>query len=144
MNFRYRKFPLNPKENPNFKRKSSLRPIIQIDFETKKGNFSYLVLIDSGADFCVFHGEIGERLGFDVTKGDELTFHGTSGEAQKAYFHNVSFKIGGIEHKAYIGFSYEMKSLPYGILGQDGFFDKWRIRFEYDKENIELKEVINS
>ncbi len=83
-----------------------------------------------------------ERLGLDVVKGDELIFHGTSGESQKAYFHNVSFKIGGVQHKAYIGFSYEMKSLPYGILGQDGFFDKWRIRFEYDKENVELKEVI--
>jgi len=63
MNFKYRKFPLDPKENPDFKRKSSLRPIIQIDFETEKGNFGYLVLIDSGADFCVFHGEIGKGWG---------------------------------------------------------------------------------
>lgn len=30
---------------------------------------SYFCLIDSGADFCVFHGKIGEMLGLDVRKG---------------------------------------------------------------------------
>ncbi len=137
MNFKYRKFPLDPLRNPDFKRKSSLRPVIQIDFE----KFGYTVLIDSGADFCVFHAEIGEKLGLDVLKGDGLTFYGTSGQAQKAYFHNISFKIGGHLHNAYVGFSYEMKSLAYGILGQDGFFNKWVVKFEYSKENIEIKEI---
>ncbi len=144
MNFKYRKFPLDPIKNPDFKRKSSLRPVIQIDFETKNDNFGYLVLIDSGADFCVFHAEIGEKLELDVLKGDELTFYGTSGQAQKAYFHNISFRIGGHLHNAYVGFSYEMKSLAYGILGQNGFFDKWVIKFEYSKENVEIKEISKS
>jgi len=36
-----------------------------------------------------------------------------------------------------------MKSLAYGILGQDGFFDKWVVKFEYSKENIEIKEIFN-
>lgn len=76
MNFKYRKYPLDPLKNPNFKKKSSIRPVIQIDFETKSGGFGYLVLLDSGADYCVFHAEIGEKLGLDVVKGDELTFLG--------------------------------------------------------------------
>jgi predicted aspartyl protease len=144
MNFKYRKFPLDPLKNPDFRRKSSLRPVIQIDFETENGGFGYLVLIDSGADFCVFHAEIGEKLGLNVLDGDKLTFYGTSGQPQKAYFHNISFKIGGHLHNAYVGFSYEMKSLAYGILGQDGFFNKWVIKFEYLKETIEIKETFKS
>lgn len=144
MNFKYRKYPLDPQKNPNFKKKSSSRPVIQIDFETKNGGFGYFVLLDSGADYCVFHAEIGEKLGLDVLKGDELTFFGTSGQPQKAYFHNIEFQIGGNTHKAYTGFSYDMKSLAYGILGQDGFFDKWIVKFEYSKENIEIKEIFNS
>lgn len=78
---------------------------------------------------------------FDIKSGKQLVFYGTSGEPQKAYFHKVSFKIGGITHTCITGFSYEMEKLAYGILGQDGFFNKWEVKFEYHKENIELKEA---
>ena len=33
-----------------------------------------LALIDSGADYCIFHATIGEQLGLDITKGKELIF----------------------------------------------------------------------
>lgn len=142
MNFRYRKFPIDPNNCPFSEKKSSLRPVIQINFENPKGNFGYFVLIDSGADYCLFHASIGEQLGLDIKKGKALTFFGTSGEPQKAYFHKISFKIGGHDHVAEVGFSYEMEGLAYGILGQDGFFNKWTVKFEYQKENIELKQII--
>jgi len=38
MNFRYRKFPVDRNNCPFPNKKSSLRPIIQIDFETQLGN----------------------------------------------------------------------------------------------------------
>ena len=141
MNFKYKKFPVNPENCPFPNKKSSLRPIIQIEFETPAGNFNYFVLIDSGADYCMFHAKIGEELGLDIQSGKSITFYGTSGEPQKAYFHKVTFKVGGIEHTCEVGFSYEMEKLPYGLLGQDGFFDKWTVKFEYHKENAELKEI---
>ncbi len=71
-----------------------------------------------------------------------MIFYGTSGEPQKAYFHNISFKIGGNIHECEVGFSYDMEKLAYGLLGQYGFFNKWRVRFEYDKENVEIKQII--
>jgi hypothetical protein len=80
-------------------------------------------------------------LGLDIKAGLQLTFYGTSGEPQKVYFHKIKFKIGGHEHFAKVGFSYEMENLAYGILGQDGFFDRWNIKFEYQKENIELRQI---
>lgn len=139
MNFRYRKFPVDQDNCPFPNKKSSLRPVIQIDLDGTSGEFGYLVVIDSGADYCIFHATVGEQIGLDIKKGIPLTFYGTSGEPQKAYFHKVSFKIGGHKHTANVGFSYEMDKLAYGILGQDGFFDQWTIKFEYSKENIELK-----
>lgn len=78
----------------------------------------------------------------DVKSGRQITFRGTSGSEQKAYFHEITFKIGGHFHTAEIGFSYDMNSVPYGLLGQDGFFNKWIVKFEYQKENIEIKEII--
>ena len=142
MDFKYRKFPVDPNNYPFPGKKSALRPVIQIDLEYPAGKFGYLVLIDSGADYCIFHASIGELLELDIKAGKPLTFHGTSGEPQIAYFHQIEFKIGGHSHKCDVGFSYEMEGLPYGILGQVGFFDKWIVKFEYHKENVELKEII--
>ncbi len=141
MNFRYRKFPIDKENCPFPNKKSSLRPVIQIDFYGTNGGFGYLVLIDSGADYCLFHATVGEQLGLKIKSGTPLTFYGTSGEPQKAYFHTITFKIGGHEHTAKVGFSYEMEKLAYGILGQDEFFDQWVIKFEYHKENVELKRI---
>lgn len=143
MNFKYRKFPIDTKNCPFPNKKSSLRPVIQIDFETSKGKFGYLVLIDSGADYCIFHAKMGELLELDIKSGTPLTFYGTSGQPQKAYFHNIEFKIGGHKHKCKVGFSYDMEKLAYGLLGQDGFFDKWLIQFEYHKENVDLRKIAN-
>lgn len=141
MDFKYQKFPVDPKNCPFPNKKFSLRPIVRIDFETSKGNFGYHVLIDSGADYCVFHATVGEQLGLDIRSGILLTFYGTSGKPQKCYFHKITFKIGGHDHSCYVGFSYEMEQLAYGLLGQDGFFDKWIVKFEYKKGNVELKEI---
>ncbi|OGM77332.1 hypothetical protein A2188_01120 [Candidatus Woesebacteria bacterium RIFOXYA1_FULL_43_9] len=141
MDFEYKKFPTNLNNCPFPGKKSSLRPVIQIDFETKKGKFGYLALIDSGADYCMFHALVGEELGLDIKSGRLLTFFGTSGEPQKAYFHKVTFSIGGHSHTCEVGFSYDLEKLAYGLLGQDGFFDKWIVKFEYHKENVELKEI---
>ena len=143
MNFRYRKFPVDTKNCPFPNKKSALRPVIQIDFETPSGNFGYLVLIDSGADYCIFHASIGEQLGINIKSSKPLTFFGTSGEPQKAYFHEVTFKIGGHSHTCGVGFSYDMEKLAYGLLGQDGFFNKWMVKFEYQKENIDLREIVS-
>src|SRR3990167_3272093 len=143
MDFKYRKFPVDHNNCPFPNKKSSLRPVIQVDFETSSGKFGYLVLIDSGADYCIFHATVGEQLGLDITSGKPLTFFGTSGEPQKAYFHEITFKIGGHPHTCEVGFSYDMEKLAYGLLGQDGFFNKWVVKFEYQKENVELRETVS-
>lgn len=143
MNFCYRKFPFDPRNNPFPNKKSALRPVIQIDFETRNGNLGYLVLIDSGADYCIFHAQVGEQLGIEVESGTKLTFFGTSGAPQVAYFHEVTFKVGGHAHTCQVGFSYEMNQLAYGILGQDGFFNKWTVKFEHHKENIDIREIVS-
>ena len=139
MDFRYQKFPVDSNNCPFPDKKSALRPVIQIDFDTPTGSFGYLVLVDSGADYCIFHASVGEELGLDITKGVPLVFFGTSGEPQKAYFHQVTFKVGGHSYTCKVGFSYDMDKLAYGLLGQDGFFDNWIVKFEYHKGNVEIK-----
>ncbi len=116
-----------------------LRPVIDVRLLWNHQSTQYRVLIDSGADFCIFHSEVAEVLEIPVTRGKQITFYGTSGTPQVAYFHDIQIEVGGWPMDLYCGFSSDMKSLPYGILGQTGFFDQFKIEFDYQAKRIELK-----
>src|SRR3989339_733257 len=90
------------------------RPVIDIRLLWNHKSTQYRVLIDSGADFCIFHSEVAEVLEIPLTKGKKITFYGTGGTPQTAYFHDIEIEIGGWPMKLYCGFSSEMKSLSYG------------------------------
>lgn len=134
----YKTFPAKPIE-PFPNRTSVTRPVVDILLLFDKKSVKYSALIDSGADYCIFHAEMADLLGLEVKKGEKLTFFGTSGEPQIAYFHTVQIELAGWSMELYCGFSYDMQSLPYGILGQTGFFDRFKLEFDYVNKRIELK-----
>ncbi|MDP3741367.1 MAG: retropepsin-like aspartic protease [bacterium] len=139
MKFRYFKFPLP--ERSDFFGHSILKPIIPIGLTVGGEPFDYSALIDSGADFCIFDASIAEALGLNVRSGNRISFSGVqeAGGAE-AYLHDVTILIGGARHKISIGFSYDIAKEGYGILGQKGFFDIFTVKFDYQKEEIEIKE----
>jgi hypothetical protein len=139
LKFKYTPFPATRSEAfPN--RISALRPVINIRLLFDNKSVKYPVLLDSGADFCIFHAEIGEGiLGIPVKTGKKLVFFGTGGAPQEAYFHTIAIDLGGYDFQLYCGFSYEMKTLPYGILGQVGFFDLFKVEFDYKGKQIVFK-----
>lgn len=142
MKFPYKKFPAKPIA-PFPDRKGILRPVISarvINPTKPEKSIRYETLIDSGADYCIFHADIGKSIGLDIKLGPEMDFYGTGGVKQKAYFHEVLLEIGGWEFNSNVGFSYDIKTLPYGILGQIEFFNFFEVRFDFPKETIELKQ----
>ena len=139
LKFKYKKIPLAAKL-PLFGF-SILRPIIPVQLFGKGDKINYEILLDSGADTCVFDGSIGELLGLDVATGTPVQFSGVqNATAGQAYLHNVDLSIGG--HKLAIPaiFSFDLSSRGYGILGQRGFFDIFSVKFDYQREEIELKQ----
>jgi hypothetical protein len=138
MKFRYQK--IAAKESEAFpERKFILRPVILIILEHEDKKVGYKALIDSGADYNIFHAAVGEILGLDIKSGKKEIFGGISGEKLTAYFHLVEAKIGGWSYKLYCGFSYDIPPFGYGVLGQKGFFDNFIVKFDLLKEEIELK-----
>lgn len=141
MKFKYRRIDLCPPAD--FFGKFILKPIIPI--KVSRGDFvvKYAALIDSGADFCIFDAGIGEYLGLNIKLGIEVEFGGIQNAAPaKAYLHQVNLEIGGIQFKVDIGFSYDISDRGYGIFGQKGFFDLFSVKFDLQKEDIELKERV--
>ena len=141
MKFKYRKFDLSP--SSDFFGKFILKPIIPIKISREENIVKYAALIDSGADFCIFDAGIGEYLELDIKSGIEVGFGGIQNVGSaKAYLHQVNLEIGGIQFKTDVGFSYDISDRGYGIFGQKGFFNKFVVKFNLQKEDIELKERI--
>lgn len=141
MKFQYRKFPSSP--NAAFPSKKQIaRPVIPVEVQYKGKKIKYLSLIDSGADFCIFHAEIGEAVGINVKQGNKLEFYRITGEKEEAFFHDIVISIGGHEKKCYCGFTYQFSKnkMPYGVLGQKGFFNLFKVSMDYRNGQIELKE----
>lgn len=138
LRFSYQSFHAEPIEAfPQ--RRVVFRPVIDVRLLWNNESTRYRVLIDSGADFCIFHSEVADVLKIPVTSGKRLMFYGTGGTPQTAYFHNVHIEVGGWLMELYCGFSWDMQSLPYGLLGQTGFFDRFKIEFDYQSKRVELK-----
>ena len=143
MKFPYEKFPGPPiRSHPD--RKGVLRPTIPVCLVNKQtgAETQYLALIDSGADYCICHASIGEVIGLDIRSGRVMDYWGIGGIKQQAYFHDIVLSVGGWKFDCYVGFSYDFDGgqMPYGVLGQDGFFDKFKVVLDRRKLEIEIKE----
>ena len=139
MKFEYLKFPL-PKRSALFGT-VLFKPIIPIQVSYCDKKLRYAALIDSGADFCIFDGAVGEQIGVDVRSGPKEIFGGIQERGgAEAFLHEIVLNVGGWDYKTVVGFSYDIAKHGFGVLGQKGFFDIFSIKFDLAKEDIEIKE----
>jgi len=115
-----------------------LKPIIPIGLLFNGKLIKYEALIDSGSDFNIFNAEIGEILGINIRSGKEVKFSGIAGEPFEVYLHNLTLEVGGWQYKIVAAFSYKISPYGFGILGQKGFFDLFRVKFIFSKGIIEI------
>lgn len=139
MKFPYQKLPGDPSEAFP-KTKYIPRPVIPIHIINDDKRVGYHVLIDSGADYCIFHASIGEVIGLKIRNDKKMFFWGTGGVKQTAYFHHVHIEVGGYRHPCYAGFSYDFEKMPYGVLGQNEFFDVFTVLFDKVKGRVEIRQ----
>jgi len=131
MQFPYKKFKLADGTE-------LLKPIIPIGLLFNGKQIRYEALIDSGADFNIFNAEIGEILGINIRDGKKVQFSGIAGEPFEVYLHNLTLEVGGWQYKIISGFSYKISPYGFGILGQKGFFDLFKIKFIFSRGIIEI------
>lgn len=121
------------------------RPIIPITvtrFNEDKDEISekIMVLIDSGADFCMFSGEFGELLNIAVKKGVPFDFFGVGGSVIKGYVHRIGLSVDSMPViNVDAVFSYGLNDQSLGIVGQKCFFDHYSINFRYRQGEIIIK-----
>ncbi|MEK7116902.1 MAG: retropepsin-like aspartic protease [Patescibacteria group bacterium] len=120
---------------------SILRPVIEITLKNQNKYIRYEVLVDSGADLCLFDEEIGSYLGINIKKGKPKEVFGVGGKCSLFYVHPITIEVGGWPFEINAGFmpSVAGKVMPYGLVGQNGFFENFIIKFDLLKEEIEVR-----
>ena len=100
---------------------------------------SIISLVDSGADACLFHSSIADRLGIDVRSVKPTEFDGIAeGISVQVYFHPVHLQIQGFTEKVEISAGFTDSNSVYGLLGQAGFFENYQVIFERYKGRFEI------
>ncbi len=116
-----------------------LRPVIPVQIKSGERSFGYDLLIDSGADINVFGLDIAEALGIEVESGVTAEVIGATGEPMDVYIHPIELTVGGHTFTAQVAFM--SASNPFGLAGQRGFFDQFRITFNLPEEELELEPI---
>ncbi len=115
------------------------RPIIPVTLRFNKIEFNYLALLDSGADFNIFHSDIAKILKIDLSKlKNHVDFSGINGKGV-GYFTSIDVGVkNDFVKNTPVIFSRDISDSGYGILGQQGFFNNFEIEFNYKTKKIFL------
>jgi hypothetical protein len=98
-------------------------------------------IIDSGATFCQFHADLGQAIGIEIEKGDVMESMGIAGPSQM-YMHDITLYIPGGPVKIKAGFS---RILPTaGLLGMNGFFEHFIVKFDPAALRCELERIFQA
>lgn len=113
-----------------------LRPIIQVRFHYKKIFVIDEALIDSGADWCIFDAGLLDILKLPVNR--KINFQGIGREKLTGFKSKVSLIIADKKLEIDVIFSPDLGPFSYGVLGQKGFFDNFRICFDKLRLQVEI------
>ena len=115
-------------------------PLIRVHLinrQTKQMFPDYTSLVDSGASLCIFHAAIGEKIGLNIQSGRKGILKGVTVGTGVQFIHEISLVCGSHSFNTEVGFSYDL-DMPWGLLGQQGFFDKFRVCFDKSKSEFEI------
>ena len=133
LRFPYVRFPVS---DPFTKRQSVVyRPVIPVILHSRKMALTCQALIDSGADECIFSGEVAFALGFPLLQGKPRVFAGIGGSVI-GYLHPTTLHLGRVRFACPIYYSDEWNHLRFGLLGQVGFLSHFGISLDYRAKQI--------
>ena len=116
------------------------QPLIEVElFGAKNSVKIENALIDSGADYCLFNLQYALHIGVELKTCKTVSFTGIGGlnnpvlaymttlELQPKHLNKIKILIGFVDSDS-----------VNALLGQVGFFDEYRIRFERDHQTFEI------
>lgn len=111
--------------------------MVEIEISGPRGRQKMLALVDSGADRSLFNSEIATAIGLDLRKAETSSVTGVTGQQPIFLVEELEVRV---EHLDPIKVPASFIDSPFvgALLGQDGFFDTYRIKFEKDHDAFEI------
>lgn len=131
------KYPYLGESPLNTQRKTIKRPVVMVEFFGKKGSKKLLALVDSGADISLLNIGVAELLGIDLSKAVRGRTIGISG-GQETWLSTIEIQVENQEERITIPVQFIDSPHVDALLGQEGFFDHYRIKFEKDHDTFEI------
>ncbi|MFL5587436.1 MAG: hypothetical protein ACJ8DI_07235 [Ktedonobacteraceae bacterium] len=98
-----------------------------------------LALVDSGADFCLFDGELSYLLDIDLTKLEKMSLSGVAGAAE-GYIAHIEIGVEDTFFPVPVDFWFDFSPKGFGgVIGQIGFFDTFIVQFDRASKTVVLK-----
>jgi hypothetical protein len=113
------------------------RPVVEV--ELSRGNITrkFLALIDSGADQIMMPAAIAEVFGIDREDCPQRNSMGISMEPLAGFVSTLGFRIQHQKEMFEAPVVFIEPEIPV-LLGREGFFDAYRIKFEQDHDTFEI------
>lgn len=133
MKFRYSQ-TLSTRLDGRFK----FRPIIKIELIGDKEKIQAFGLIDSGADNIMLNVQYAKALGIKLDKNKKLNFRGIGRGEVETYIALIKYKVEYFPYTISTQVVFIDSENVDILLGQEGFFDYFRVKFEKDNQTFEL------
>ena len=119
------------------------RPVLEIELYGHKNSVSIFgALVDSGADSILINSEFAKYVGIDFTRAKKKGgVTGIDGQIMDTYFIDTEIKIKEFNEKIKVEVGFVNGLAINALLGQVGFFDNYRIKFERDHNAFEINSV---
>ena len=125
----------------NTKGKLAKRPLVELELSGNGQIIHALGLIDSGADTTLMNIEYARVLGINLDATKKKEFLGIGGAPVACFLSSIDMKVKhtDLNFTTTVAFT-ESPSVDI-LLGQEDFFECFRIKFEKDHDTFELTTV---
>jgi hypothetical protein len=120
----------------------ALRPVLKLTIVAGQRQLSCYAVVDSGADHCVFPRQFLQTLGLDPLLAPSEPISGVGSSGISAHFFNLAIDLQGlVQFPVYVGFTTGLDEIGLGLLGQNGFFDRFHIHFKLSQRIYEIEPI---
>ncbi len=114
------------------------RPMIEIEICNGKSCFKCLAMVDSGCDRTLVNAEIADMLAINRTGLNKAKVTGIAGDGVESFTYKVKIKAEKTKHFFEANVVFVPGLHMSMLLGQDNFFEKFKVRFEKNKKKFYL------